>query len=214
MQLHRNKAFGAALRVVDLIQITFAGFARDILPANQIRRGKWLERTDPNVDGTFSCVAKVGDDGPGIEMPLLAAEMAFSDAVASGANTGFLRDDALLALVILTDEDDCSQERREVNELMSGQCARDELTSVDRHLAFFDNLKDQRERWAAAVIAGPTSCTSANGDAAKANRLLEFIDKTGPNGVFSSICQSELSGALQDALETFEAACESFPIPQ
>ena len=43
-------------------------------------------------------------------MPLYAAELALVDRVADGTNAGFRRDDALLAIVILTDEDDCSRE--------------------------------------------------------------------------------------------------------
>src|SRR5690606_31819645 len=65
----------------------------------------WLERTDGDVSTTFACVAEVGTGGPSIEMPLQTSRMALEGTI----NQGFLREDALLALVILTDEDDCSR---------------------------------------------------------------------------------------------------------
>ena len=53
---------------------------------------------------TFACMASVGEIGCGYEMPL---ESAMRTLVASD-RSGFLRDDALLVVVFVTDEDDCS----------------------------------------------------------------------------------------------------------
>lgn len=54
----------------------------------------------------FSQLAHVGDVGCGFEQPLEAMKRALAPDHAS--NAGFLRDDANLAVVIVTDEDDCS----------------------------------------------------------------------------------------------------------
>ena len=64
-----------------------------------------------------------------------------------------------------------------------------------------------------AVIAGPGpgQCTSNFGDAAEATRLRDFVTQTGQNAVFSSICDGDLAGALGDAIDTFDAACQTFP---
>src|SRR5690606_33246380 len=70
---------------------------------------KWLERNDPDAADRFSCLAQAGTKGSGIEMPLYATELALRDRVQDGTNAGFRRDDALLAIVMLTDEDDCSR---------------------------------------------------------------------------------------------------------
>jgi len=57
----------------------------------------------------FSCIATLGDGGCGFEQQLFAVEKALTvHAVPGGANDGFLRPDALLAVLIMTDEDDCS----------------------------------------------------------------------------------------------------------
>jgi hypothetical protein len=54
----------------------------------------------------FSCIASVGTGGCGFEHQLESVYRALHDKPA--ANNTFLRDDALLAIVFVTDEDDCS----------------------------------------------------------------------------------------------------------
>lgn len=169
---------------------------------------KWIERSDGDVATTFACVADVGTNGPGLEMQLYASELALSERIADGTNAGFLRDDALLAIVYLTDENDCSRRDNNFSFYADQPCTNE---PPQQWVDFFDQLKGDRGRWATAVIAGPTDCSSEFGDAAAATRLQEFVQLTGTNAVFSSICEGNLSGALQDALDTFTAACESFP---
>jgi hypothetical protein len=186
----------------------------------------WIERADGDVASTFSCVAEVGTSGSSIEMPLLMTERSVTDRVADGMNAGFLREDALLAVVVLTDEDDCSRLDDpimiEVPDPLSGMAtaAADEcdptnpmLENVSRFSAALDGVKGDRGRWAMAVIAGPGpgTCSSAFGDAADGVRLRQFLAEAGENTVFSSICDGDLSTALMNALETFDAACQSFP---
>lgn len=52
---------------------------------------------------TFGCIAKLGVDGCGFEQPLESMKRALD-----GRNPGFLRPDAYLLVVIISDEDDCS----------------------------------------------------------------------------------------------------------
>src|SRR5262245_16782774 len=54
---------------------------------------------------TFACMATLGVSGCGFEQHLEAMRLALDD---HPDNAGFLRDDALLAIVIIADEDDCS----------------------------------------------------------------------------------------------------------
>lgn len=56
----------------------------------------------------FNCISDVGILGCGFEMPLESARRALDPALM--VNPGFIRDDANLMLVFLTDEDDCSAE--------------------------------------------------------------------------------------------------------
>ena len=54
---------------------------------------------------TFSCIAQLGITGCGFEQPLESMRQALDN---NPANTGFLRDNAFLAVIIISDEDDCS----------------------------------------------------------------------------------------------------------
>ena len=173
---------------------------------------RWIERSDGNLVSIFPQLASIGTGGPSYEMPLMMLDWAFNDRVADGTNQGFLRQDALLAIVVLTDEDDCSFEGNNFNVgLFEEPCSTFPLVDVPAALAMLDSVKNGRERWAVATIAGETSCMTALGDAAEATRLKDFVAQTGENGVFSSICQGDLSSPLADALATFDAACQSFP---
>jgi len=176
---------------------------------------RWIERGDANVTDTFSCAARVGTGGPSIEMPLYTTELALTERMNDGSNGGFLRENALLALVILSDEDDCSRTDNDFT-VESDSCQPEwpENVPIDHFTETLDTIKGDRGRWAAAVIAGPGpgSCHSDDfGDALNARRLQQFVTATGTNAVFSSICQGDLTSALSDALETFSAACEAFP---
>jgi hypothetical protein len=56
-----------------------------------------------DVETAFSCMATTGDFGCGFEHQLESTYVALT-----GANPGFVRADAMLVVVLLTDEDDCS----------------------------------------------------------------------------------------------------------
>jgi hypothetical protein len=59
-----------------------------------------------DIADVFGCMAKLGTSGCGYEHQLQAVRMALSGFVTG--NDGFLRSDAHLAVVYITDEDDCS----------------------------------------------------------------------------------------------------------
>ncbi|MBW2733996.1 MAG: VWA domain-containing protein [Deltaproteobacteria bacterium] len=58
------------------------------------------------VKESFRCIADLGTEGCGFEMQLEAARRALDPELAM--NPGFLRKDAFLAVIFITDEDDCS----------------------------------------------------------------------------------------------------------
>ena len=63
-----------------------------------------------NLADVFSCIAAVGNSGCGFEQPLAAVARALGadGRSAPAENQGFLRQGALLFIVLVTDEDDCS----------------------------------------------------------------------------------------------------------
>ncbi len=179
---------------------------------------RWIERGDPDAKAQFSCAANVGLDGPPLEMPLWATQLALRDRLEDDTNAGFLRDDALLGIIVISDEDDCSRTDRNFSHLEFDIIAEDcrhfdpEYVPPASTIEFLDGLKGGRGRWAAAVIAGEADCSSVFGNALQANKLQEFVSRAGDNAVFSSICSGDLASPLQSALDTFNAACREFPI--
>jgi len=172
----------------------------------------WLDNTTPNLGTVLGCRANVGTGGTSYEMPLLMTKHALDERIADGKNAGFLRDDALLGVVMLTDEDDSSSTQSSFTIDASNPNSGPTIDfGPAETIQFLDTLKGHRSRWAAGVIAGETSCNSSFGNAAEATRLKQFVQMTNSNGtpqaVFSSICAGNLTQALSDVLAKFQSAC-------
>ena len=162
----------------------------------------WLERADGDIGAMFSCRAQLGTNGANTERPLENMLLSVTSAVAQNSASGvsFIREDALLAFIVLTDEDEGSAGKGDLARPMAD------------YPPAFDKVKGDRGRWAASVIAGPDTCSSPGlGNAAEAKRLKGFITDVGKNGVFSSICTGDLTTGLSEALAKFDQACRDFP---
>jgi hypothetical protein len=169
---------------------------------------RWIDKSDVDPSMTFSCVANVGTGGPSDEMPLSAMRDAFEERMMDGTNMGFRRSDALLAVVFLTDEEDCSYEQSVTFGIGASLC--DSMQEpVANYVQFMDTYTGHRSRWAIAAIAGPGpgACSSSFGNADEATRLKAFVQQTGQNAVMSSICDADLSIGLAQALMLFQSAC-------
>lgn len=160
----------------------------------------WLDRSDGIIVDAFARRATLGTGGSSYERPLESLRLALTDRIADGANGTFRRDDALLAFVLLTDEDE------------GGAIENKPARPIADYLTFLDGLTGNRARWATALIAGlgPGRCESSFGEAFEATRLIDFIAKAGKNATSSSICDADLSNGLDRALRTFESACDAF----
>jgi hypothetical protein len=134
----------------------------------------------------FSEMVAVGITGSGIEMGLEAARMALSEPLVSTINEGFLREEANLAFIFVSDEDDSSP------------------YAADDYLKFFTRLKgeeafrDHSLMNISAVVGskepdfeGQPSCTSAHGAASFGHRYVHLASKT--EGQLESICEEDFS---------------------
>ncbi len=181
---------------------------RMLQPAACNMTKRWIDKGDPNPAQTFSCVANVGTSGNSDEMPLGGMRDAFEDRMMDNTNAGFRRTDALLGVVFLTDENDCSYEQS-VNLGFTESLCSNQMEPATNYVAFLDTYTGHRSRWAAAAIAGmgPGACTSAFGGADEATRLKDFVTAAGSQARMSSICDGDLSISLQQTLTLFQSAC-------
>ncbi len=173
----------------------------------------------------FRCIASAGDCGGAFERGLETLELALGDDLGP-ANAGFLRDDAFLVVIFLTDEDDCSN-----NDAFSitqdNDCyaleTRDSLVPVQSYYDYLVDLKDGDEsRVLIAGLIGPSdnlelqtyeelaqngprfSCISqlqegeGAANARDGERYRELIDLVGSRGIEESICQGDFSRALNN----------------
>ena len=67
--------------------------------------GSRITNYEGDLSESFSCIAQLGKEGCGFEQPLEAVRRALEN---NPANAGFIRPNAFLAIIFITDEDDCS----------------------------------------------------------------------------------------------------------
>jgi hypothetical protein len=69
---------------------------------------RFIVEGQPELEQTFACAAQVGTDGSDFEHPIDAMLDALSPTLndPGGCNAGFLRDDAILFVTLISDEDD------------------------------------------------------------------------------------------------------------
>ncbi len=233
-------------------------FIRDVaIPGTGMRERNY----DGDLAGAFSCIAKLGITGCGVEQHLEAMKLALDGSRLE--NQGFLRRDAYLAVVILADEDDCSAKSVDQAAIIFNPSASEDhvnstlgpfnsfrctefgilcdnqplsraaadyenctprpeadtyLSNPLKYFEFLKTLKSNPNLLIGAVIAGNAtpvgvglttrgapnlkpSCMSASGNADPAVRLASFVQQFGDRGQFVSICQDDLSDAVQTVAE-------------
>ena len=176
--------------------------------AGRLRRPRIIRR-GAAVEQEFGNAVDVGTGGAGTEKGLAAAQAALSDPlifdtgvacnsdadcqnpdicvenVCGGPNRGFLRPEAALEVVFVSDEDDFSD------------------APLNFYVDFLKNIKGFRNesRFHANAIVGARggmaeSCSGPGGDASAGNRYVEVAYRT--NGRVYSICESDFGGPLQE----------------
>jgi hypothetical protein len=133
--------------------------------------------SEDDLVASFACVAVQGTNGCGFEQPLEAALKALTPSTSAtrfhagttghgdGDNAGFLREDSILAVLVVTDEDDCSAANPALFDLedpsypegFEMRCAahEDDLHPLRRYLDGFRALRaDHPSRFMFGAITG------------------------------------------------------------
>jgi hypothetical protein len=174
-----------------------------------------------NLTTDFRNNVLVGIYGSGREQPFRAAQLALSSQLASGGeNAGFLRPGARLAVIFITDEDDCSGPE-DPNILSDTQCRAanvpgSSLMSVSDFASFLQGpLAGEPRDVVLAAIAGVTCsggvCTPGCGTAfGTPDRIVSLLSMFSPARTrLASICDT----TFDQALDEFATAIMSQTLP-
>ena len=157
---------------------------------------RYMLDTQTNLEQTFSCLALVGTGGDGLERPMDATLDAIGvQSGGGGCNEGFLRDDAVLVVTIISDEDDVDQSM--------GDPASWKQALVD--------AKGGNEE--AVVVLALVGDGGAEGgqcpDDVDAPVLRSFAESF-PYGQVGSVCAPDYSPFFVQAVSVIDTACDEF----
>ncbi len=152
----------------------------------------------------------VGIEGWGMEKGLEASFVALSEPMVSDANAGFMREGAMLVLIYVSDENDCSDRGALPSEDYCYLPAyQDDLVSVAEYVASFREIKGDPELVMGFAIVGPQDTTHCE-DTLPGTRYMEFADSTG--GSMGSICSEDFAGIMDDLGLSVGGIREAFPL--
>lgn len=167
---------------------TTAGYNSSEMQCGPYAEGHNYMTERDDLDTTFPCAAQVGTAGSTEERPLDALTSAVDELDQPGlCNDGFIRDDALLVVVIVTDEDDPGPVDFRYERL------------VDAKDGYSDNIV------MLGLINEPGTDCSLSGHSVEAPLLTSFIGMF-RHSFISPVC-GDYATAFQQAISVVEAAC-------
>jgi hypothetical protein len=149
----------------------------------------------------FPCMAQIGTSGSPIEQPVTATIAALDSAKLGpgGCNEGFLRDDAILVVVIVTDDPPYDFDMDDAHPLTVTTDWYDDVIAAKNN--------DPESLVVIGFIPwGDLSCVFG-GDSPN---LIGFIDSFGDQGVKASICEPDFGPIFAATVETIETTCANF----
>ena len=146
-------------------------------------QGQVITTDTPNAAAAFGALVDVGVDGAGYETGLEAARMALSDSLLSTANAGFIRDDASLSIIFVSDEQDGSPD------------------GVNDYINDFVGVKGARNRdtfnASALVVSDIDQCTgAAAAQSTEGTRYMDVALQT--DGIVGNLCDTDFESIVFD----------------
>ncbi|TNE86864.1 MAG: hypothetical protein EP330_19840 [Deltaproteobacteria bacterium] len=167
--------------------------------ANGVR---WLEQNTPDPYGTFNSMALLGTNGSGDEKGNLAMYAALTEPLLSGYNAGFLRPEAALAVVIISDENDDSN-------------IDNPGISPSEAITFLQGIKPDPAMVSYSTIVGelPNGCATTDEPGIGYHEVRDAI-----GGINASICSANWAQVLDDLAENAASLRREFflddlPVP-
>ncbi len=162
---------------------------------------------DDDLNATFACAAQVGTSGSGTERPMDALT-AVVNKVHGGVgqcNEGFIRDDALLVTVIITDEWDGPNDPETPGSSGTPQ------NWYDSVIASKLGIPENAVSVALINYAGGT-CPPSN-PAYDGQHIADFVSLFGDNGFLGGVCEADYGPVFDQAVGVIEDACNNFQPP-
>ncbi len=162
---------------------------------------RYMVDGQPDLAGTFECLAKVGTDGDGSERPMEAMVTAVTALNGAGdCNEGFLRKDALLVVTYITDEEDDGQSNGNPVGWKAGLVAA--------------KYGSEKSIVVLGLIGDPDqpNPVCAEGQAEASPRLLEFAESF-TYGTWGSICSPDYAPFFDASVSVIDTACQQFEPP-
>jgi hypothetical protein len=166
---------------------------------------RWFDDAQPDPAGTFDCVAHLYDgNSPELTMGGMLAALAPDMVGPGGCNEGFLRDDAVLVVTFISDEEDDGDSPGDPASWHADLLAL--KNGNETALAVLGLLGDTGLQNA---VCPPDSIPGSTGGE-YSPRLIAFAESWGGRGLWGSVCAPDYGPFFEDAVALVEMACEDF----
>jgi hypothetical protein len=158
----------------------------------------------------FQCMGKVGIFGSGAEKPLSAMAAALtSEAQQGGCNEGFLRDDAVLVVTVITDD-------------YPVPSTADDASTVGTVQAWYDAVVTAKKGHPENVVmlgilnTADAMCVMGAGDPIvhPTQKFVDFVAKFGTKGIAGNICDGDFNAFFEQAVGLIDTTCDDFETPK
>jgi hypothetical protein len=177
---------------------------------------RYLDPSHEDLVGMFSCIADVGTDGRGDEKIVWALADAITEQAAPGmCNEGFRRDDAVLVVTIISDEEDSPHDGPPLGD--------NDLNSPGGPKLWTEGLVEaghgNDEAVVVLALVGDSDLPDAlcapydAGAGAEGGKRLRKLAEAFPYGSWASVCQDDYAEFFNQAVADIDSACSGFRPP-
>jgi hypothetical protein len=179
---------------------------------------RYLANADSEFEDKFLCASRVGSSGHSLEQPISSMLAAISEPFNSGGcNDGFLRDDAILVVVLISDDmDEITDGPDEVMEGVGGTVTE-----------WYDAVVAAKGGDETAIVMLGLLATEEGGDVAEycghgsdpifgvaaAEKFIEFVGLFGDRGLIADTCEPDYTPFFSEAVGLIDQACDEFTPP-
>ncbi|MBX7080173.1 MAG: VWA domain-containing protein [Nannocystaceae bacterium] len=172
---------------------------------------RYMDESEPDLSAAFQCAARVGTGATSDpEKPMESMVAAVTpNTPAADCNTGFVRDDAILVVTFITDEDDAPSDGSS-GTVDGWRQALIAAKKGDPNAVVVLGLFGDGDQ--PGAICPPFNPDAASG-AEPSPRLREFVDSWGDRGVAGSVCAASYQEFFEQAVGVIDTTCDEYIPP-